>query len=69
MLQVDLFENLSEETQNRILGHEQKAMRLLFSAASVIDKIIGDEAAKAVRRHWPVADRLSKIEGYANGHF
>jgi len=41
MLQVDLFENLSEEAQNRILGHEQKVMRLPVSAASVIDKIIG----------------------------
>ena len=65
---VDLFQNIpSKELQDDLLESEQKAMRLLQSAASVIERIIGEEAAAVAKDVWLSDDNLSKIERAANG--
>jgi hypothetical protein len=45
----------------------KKAVRLIFSAASVIEKVIGEEAAAEAKDVWLYDDKLSKIERIVNG--
>jgi hypothetical protein len=66
-LHVDLFQNIPKEIQDQVLDREQKAVRLLHSAASVIEKIIGEEAAAEAKGLWLQEDGLSHIEGITNG--
>jgi hypothetical protein len=66
-MHVDLFQNIPREIQDQLLDTEQKAVRLLHSAASVIEKIIGDEAAVEARDVWLGDDNLGWIERITNG--
>lgn len=64
---VDLLQNLPGGIQNEVLVHEQKAMRLLQSAASVIEQIIGDAAAREARDIWLVDSNLNDVDRIAAG--
>jgi hypothetical protein len=66
-LHVDLFQNLPTEVQDEVLEREQKCVRLIFSAASVIEQVIGHEAAAEAKDVWLYDDNLGKIERITNG--
>ena len=64
---VDLLQNLPGDIQDQVLAHEQKAMRLLQSAASVIEQIIGDAAAREARDIWLVDSNLRDVDRITAG--
>jgi hypothetical protein len=69
-LHVDLFQNIpTEEIQDSLLDHEQKCIRLIHSVASLLERMIGQEAAEEASDIWLCRsdDNLSKIERTAGG--
>jgi hypothetical protein len=66
-LHVDLLQNLDRKVQDEVLTTEQKCVRLIQSAASVIEQIVGAEAAAEAKGVWLNDDNLGKIERITDG--